>query len=93
MTELIEILLAAFHQNNWSVWAAHKADHNPAKEVPNGVIMFDRGHSPSGDPARSFGTADYNDRRHEGHGIGFASGHYDLTLEEAREDFIKRSLR
>ena len=93
------VALAALHENSWRVVGMTIDDEKMPGLVPGGVVVFDRGHSPNGNPAESWGTAEWAaeggiaSTRTGAAGIRFFTGHYDLTREEAFADFAKRSER
>lgn len=79
----------ALDRNGWAVKGI-TLDEPMAGMNPGGVVVFDRGRTPSGRPGGSWGTAEWTI---ENGTVSFFSGHYDLTREEAFADFAGRSER
>jgi hypothetical protein len=82
-----EIGEAAKRQNHWDALWAVLAHEGGDGYVPNGFVMFERQAAPFGFE-RAFATARWN--KH-GRRIGFESGNYDMTQEDAWRDLLDRS--
>lgn len=80
------VAVAAIDENDWRPWGVSRAPDREGR-YPTGVIVFERQSAPSGIEGTEWGTALWALREST---VGFFSGNYDLTREQAIEDFASR---
>lgn len=83
---LDQIEQEAWGQNQWQVIAYVKTHTGGDGKVPHGVLIVKRNRSPLGE-GREYATVGWNEHTS---GVLFESGNYDLTMEDAIDDFIDR---
>jgi len=89
MTDYMNKVERQADRQGWHVIGFSKSRHSPGT-VPSGVIAFVRNiNAPEG--VGRCGTARWAYNQTGEYGIMFFSGNYDMSRDDAMEDFIKRT--